>query len=105
MPQTLETLRSLQPAEGKTSSPKTDVCFVREFEDAIYHCKLSVLTASKLVRNAHLEKHEDGTPAIPSIQLVVCRWLFDDFWSCRAHEHWQKEVHFEVLWKGPPRGF
>lgn len=47
------------------------MCFVCAFEEAVYTRELSELIAPLPIRNAHLEMHEYGAPASPSIQLVV----------------------------------
>lgn len=78
------------------SLSETGMCYVRAIEGAIYDRELSVLIASLLVKDAHLEMHEDGVRASSSKQLGILRCPFDDLWFSRLDQHRQRDIGFEI---------
>lgn len=78
---------------------------LHSFEKVVYEQKLSELIASSVVKTARLVRQGDGASGNQFTEWVVLRWPLDDFWSYCAHEHWQKDVYFELLLLVPYRGY
>lgn len=50
-------------------------------------------------KNFHPVIRHNGVLASLSTDLVLLRWLFNDFWFCRAHEHWQQDGDLKLNWR------
>lgn len=74
------------------------MCYIHAFKEAIYELKLQELITLLNVKNGHPVMRENVALASQSINLVVLRWLFDDFWLAHTHEHWQLD-RFRIMCK------